>query len=91
MVKQTFLRRVSTDLFLESAYIRQFEIVGEALRVVRKIDPDFHNQLPEIYQWIGFGHDLIYEYREIDLELLWSTAVSATPNLIQQLESLLEK
>lgn len=88
--KKYSFEEISSNLLIESAFVRQFEIIGEALRVVRDIDPYFNSMLPEIDQWVGLRHRLIHDYREIDLNLLWSSSVTAIPVLIQQLEALLE-
>lgn len=81
---------MSSDLMIESAFLLQFERIGEALRVVREIDPYFENTLPDINQWIGLRHRLVHDYREIDLNLLWASSVDEIPPLIQELSTLLD-
>lgn len=79
-----------TDLMVESAFILQFERIGEALRVVRDADCAFEEVMPEINQWIGLRHRLVHDYREIDLELLWTIAVADIPLLLRTVQNLLE-
>lgn len=82
--------RIESDLMVESGYIRQFEIIGEALRIVRDADEAITEQLPDIHEWISLRHHIIHEYRDVDIDLLWRYATVDIPLLISQLESLLE-
>lgn len=62
---------VENDLLVESAYIRQFGIIGEALRVARDRDDSLELEFPRIHEWVSLRHHLIHEYREVDRDLLW--------------------
>lgn len=81
---------IEVDLLVESACIRQFEIIGEALRVARSTDVDLDLEFPVIHEWVSLRHHMIHEYREVDRDLLWQYASIEVPVLIQQLESLLD-
>lgn len=81
---------IEVDLLVESACIRQFEIIGEALRVARSTDVDLDLEFPDIHEWVSLRHHMIHEYREVDRDLLWQYASIEVPVLIQQLESLLD-
>lgn len=81
---------VASDPKLESAYMHQFVRIGEALRIVRDLDPDLAELIPQVHQWIGLRHRLVHDYREIDLELLWTSAQVEVVSLISSLESVLE-
>ncbi len=78
------------DLLVESAYIRQFEIIGEALRAARSTDEYLERDFPDIHEWVSLRHHLIHEYREVDRDLLWQYASGEIPVLIDQPETLLE-
>lgn len=82
---------VRNDIKAESAYVLQFERIGESLRVVRDIDPYFGDQLSDIHEWIGMRHVLVHEYRDIDLDLLWQYATHDIPDLIGRLEALIQQ
>ncbi len=81
---------IEKHLIVESGYVRQFEIIGESLRIVRDSDEGIERQLPDIHEWISLRHHLIHEYRDVDLDLLWRYATVDIPKLILQLESILE-
>lgn len=83
--------QLETDLLVESAYVRQFEVIGEALRIARSTDEYLEGEFPQIHEWVSLRHHIIHEYREVDLNLLWQYATIEVPVLIHQLEALLEK
>jgi uncharacterized protein with HEPN domain len=56
---------------LQDAAIRNFEIVGEA---VKRVSPALHAAHPEI-PWAdlaGFRDVLIHQYFRVDLEIVWA-------------------
>lgn len=82
--------KIESELIIASGYVRQFEIIGESLRIVRDSDDTIEMQFPRIHEWISLRHHLIHEYRDVDLDLLWRYATVDIPSLIPQLQSLLE-
>ena len=76
------------DLMRQSAVIRQFEIVGEA---ARRISSQTQANIPDI-PWskvIGMRNHLIYEYDDLNLEIIWDTIHLALPELITKLENII--
>ena len=84
-------QQLEADLLVESAYVRQFEVIGEALRAARSADDDLETYLPQIHEWVSLRHHIIHEYREVDLDLLWQYTKVDVPTLIEQLEVLLKR
>jgi uncharacterized protein with HEPN domain len=59
------------DWVLQDAAIRNFEIVGEA---VKRVSPEFQRAHPEV-PWAdlaGFRDVLIHQYFRVDLQIVWS-------------------
>lgn len=87
------MQGVSLASFQESkqtrlAVERAFEIMGEA---ARRVSPELQAQNPDI-PWraiVGQRNVLAHEYADVDVALVWRTAVEEVPKLISQLKSLL--
>jgi len=81
----------SADPLLRSAIERQFEIVGEALNQLSKIDAGTAAGIHEYRHIIAFRNILIHGYAEIDHRLVWGMLEGKLPALRQQIINLLEK
>ena len=78
----------STDRLLQLALERQFEIIGEALSRLERIDADAIGQkIPEYRKIIGFRNILAHGYDIVDEASLWDFAQSRVPELLQQIEN----
>jgi uncharacterized protein with HEPN domain len=89
---QEFIHDIDQDTFLKDvmrreAVIRQFEVIGEA---VRRVSDEYRALHPEIpWQEItGMRSKLIHEYDRINLYLVWDTAINGIPTLIEQIAPL---
>ncbi|PIZ47825.1 hypothetical protein CO180_03155 [candidate division WWE3 bacterium CG_4_9_14_3_um_filter_41_6] len=69
---------------VQDAVVRQLELIGEACS---NLEENFRNSHPNIpwMQIIGMRNKLAHEYWDIDLGLIWQTAVSDAPQLKRQL------
>ncbi len=76
-----------TDRMRQSAVIREFEIIGEA---VGKLPDKLKQSAPSVaWQDIkDFRNLLAHEYFGIDLEIVWSVIQDELPELIRQVELL---
>jgi uncharacterized protein with HEPN domain len=77
----------SQDRMLQSAVIRQLEIIGEAARYVTQPTKDIYPQIPW-HMIMGMRNRLIHAYFEIRLDLVWETTQNDIPILIKQLEEI---
>ena len=88
-----YLKGMTWERFLEDRLLQTFvthqvQIIGEA---ATNISPEFQQAHPEI-AWAritGMRHKIVHDYRDVDLSIVWSTAVDALPRLINALEPLI--
>jgi uncharacterized protein with HEPN domain len=83
----------STPL-VHSAVERKFEIIGEALNQLAKLDPALAARIPHHPQIIAFRNQLIHGYAVINHETVWNvtqtelhTLLDAVKNLMDELET----
>jgi uncharacterized protein with HEPN domain len=75
---------------LQFALVRAIEIIGEA---AGRVSEDVQKANPEI-PWresVGIRNRLVHAYFDVDLGILWQTAVESVPQLQNRLEKLLNK
>jgi len=77
------------DEVLRSAVERQFEILGEALGQLEKLDADLAAQFTEHRRIIGFRNLLIHGYADVDDQLVWERLQTKLPVLRGEIEALL--
>lgn len=69
---------------VQSAVIREIQVIGEAARLVSEPTRVAHPHIP----WamiVGMRHRSVHEYFDIDLGVLWDTIQNDIPTLIEQL------
>ncbi len=74
-----------SDDLIQSAVVRQLEIVGEAAKRVSEETRKAQGGIP----WddiIGMRNRLIHEYFRVDLRRVWDTITNDVPELIRLLE-----
>lgn len=85
------LNEYLTDVLRRRAVERGFEIVGEALNNLRRVDPATAAQIPGLREAVGLRNILIHGYAEIVDERIYDTAHQNVPDLIQVLSGLLDQ
>jgi uncharacterized protein with HEPN domain len=76
------------DKMLRRAVEREFEIIGEAMSRIDKLDSTVN--ISSKYQIINMRNRVIHGYDKIDNEIIWGTIVRHLPKLKQEIESLLK-
>jgi uncharacterized protein with HEPN domain len=77
-----------SDALLRSGVERQFEIMGEAINRLSKIDPDVTNQITDYQKIISFRNILIHGYADIDNRLVWNIIEKKLPHLLKEVSDL---
>ena len=78
------------DELIQTWFLRQLEIIGEA---VRALPSDVRDLAPEI-PWIkivGMRNILIHGYFEVDTDVVWDAVRNDIPSLKQQIYDLIKK
>lgn len=68
---------------LQAGVERKFEIVGEAVAQLAKIEPDVAKSLPEHARVIAFRNVLIHAYSGVSPAIVWDIAQAKLPALKQ--------
>jgi uncharacterized protein with HEPN domain len=69
------------DIVLRSAVERQFEIIGEALAQLARIDAATAQKVPDLRQLIAFRNVLIHGYATVDPARVWRVIEDNLPPL----------
>jgi uncharacterized protein with HEPN domain len=76
------------DKMLRRAVEREFEIIGEAISRIEKLDSSI--EISSKRQIISMRNRVIHGYDKIDNEIVWGTIVRHLPVLKNEIENLLE-
>jgi uncharacterized protein with HEPN domain len=76
---------------LSAAVERTFEIIGEALNRIRKVDPATAQRIPDFRSIIGFRNVLIHGYDDLDYARVWQIMQDDVPALRETVARLLEE
>ena len=74
---------------MRAATERQFEIMGEALTGLRRVDPDLAASVPDLPRIIAFRNILIHNYAEIDDSRAWEVVQDHTSEVLALVNRLL--
>ena len=77
------------DKMLRRAVEREFEIIGEAMNRIEKLDTSLN--ISSKKQIISMRNRVIHVYDKIDNEIIWGTIVRHLPTLKKEIELILMK
>ena len=78
------------DALLKAGVERQFEVIGEALNQLVRIDPETANRIRQHRRIIGFRNILIHGYDIVEDVIVWDIVEKDLPTLYEEIKSLLE-
>jgi uncharacterized protein with HEPN domain len=79
----------ANDTLLHSGVERQFEIIGEALNRLSRINPDLTSKIRHYQRIISFRNVLIHGYDIVEDPIVWDVVVKDLPTLYEQARKLL--
>jgi uncharacterized protein with HEPN domain len=74
---------------LQSGVERQFEIIGEALGQLAKVDQQLASQITDYRKIVSFRNVLIHGYADVDDELVWDIVETRLPVLREEIGRLI--
>ncbi|MBI4311601.1 MAG: DUF86 domain-containing protein [Chloroflexi bacterium] len=84
------LEMFSEDDLLQSAVERQFEIIGEAVSQLSRIDPETASRIGEYRRIIALRNVLVHGYSQVDSRTLWDLLGTKLPTLQREVQELLQ-
>jgi uncharacterized protein with HEPN domain len=75
----------------QAAVERKFEIIGEALNQLSKLDTALASRIPDLPQIVAFRNQLIHGYATVNVSTVWNIAQNALPPLLASVQNLLEE
>ena len=75
----------------QAAVERKFEIIGEALGQLAKVDATMASRIPDLSQIVAFRNQLIHGYATVNVSTVWNIAQNALPVLLAAVHSLLDE
>ena len=77
------------DRLLQRGVERQFEIIGEALSQMSKLDPTLAKLVSDHQKIISFRNILIHGYADVDDELVWDIVETRLPTLRREIAQII--
>lgn len=75
----------------QAAVERKFEIIGEALNQLSKLDAAMATRIPDLPQIVAFRNQLIHGYASVNVSTVWNIARNALPALLESVQALLDE
>jgi uncharacterized protein with HEPN domain len=75
----------------QAAVERKFEVIGEALNQLAKLDAALAARIPDLPQIVAFRNQLIHGYATVNVGTVWNIAQNALPTLIEAVQALLDE
>lgn len=84
------------ELYLRNRLVRQasernFEIMGEAMRRLTRVDRDLAESITGYRNVIGLRNVIIHSYDRVDPAALWEIIETTLPPLIEEVKALVEE
>jgi uncharacterized protein with HEPN domain len=76
---------------VQAAVERKFEVIGEALNQLSKLDSSLAERIPDLPQIVAFRNQLIHGYATVNASTVWNIAQTALPTLLTAVQTLLNE
>lgn len=75
----------------QAAVERKFEIIGEALNQLAKLDAGLASRIADLGKVVAFRNLLIHGYASVNVSTVWNVVQTSLPELLCQLTDLLDE
>ena len=90
MAGQT-LAQYATDRFFRRAVEREFEIIGEALNRLVRLDPSTAARISELRRIVDVRNRIVHGYDWVDDTVVWGIVEKYLPRLVEEVRAMLEE
>jgi uncharacterized protein with HEPN domain len=80
----------SADRFFRRAVEREFEIIGEALNRIDRVDPATAARISELRRIVDFRNRIIHGYDTVDDAVVWGIVEKYLPLLMKEVADMLD-
>ena len=81
----------SNNAMAQAAVERKFEIIGEALNQLSKLDASIAARIPDLAQIVAFRNQLIHGYAKVNVSTVWHIAQTSLASLLHTVQALLDE
>ena len=81
----------AANAMAQAAVERKFEVIGEALNQLSKLDATAAARIPDLPQIVAFRNQLIHGYATVNVSTVWNIAQNALPSLLDAVQALLDE
>lgn len=76
---------------VQAAVERKFEVIGEALNQLAKLEPSLAARIVDLPQIVAFRNQLIHGYATVNATTVWNISQNALPGLLEAVQGLLDE
>ena len=81
----------TSNAMAQAAVERKFEIIGEALNQLAKLDASIAARIPDLAQIVAFRNQLIHGYAKVNVTTVWNIAQSSLAPWLNAVQTLLDE
>lgn len=81
----------AANAMAQAAVERKFEIIGEALNQLAKLDAATADRISDLPKIVAFRNQLIHGYASVNISTVWTVVQTALPLLLVETSALLEE
>jgi len=81
----------ASNELVQAAVERKFEVIGESLNQLARVDSTLAARIPDLAQIVAFRNQLIHGYASVRAVTVWNISRQALPALLVAVQNLLEE